>query len=182
LLRAAAPRWFLVRMQPFVLRRDGIRSGGRGALRQALTGVQVALASLVLVTAALFVGRFQETRGLDPGFQADGVLLAAYDLAGRVTTVDQNRDFASRALAAARSIPGVASAALATSAPLDIHRMPSPSFKIQCGRARSDGDLDRALSNVVSDGYLETMGIRLLEGRDVGRPGGVAAVAEAHVL
>ena len=181
LLTASAPMWFLGRLQPFDLVRDGIRSGGRGALRQALTGVQVALASLVLVTAALFIGRFQEARGLDPGFKADGVLLAAYDLAGRVTTADQNRDFASRALVAARSIPGVASAALATSVPLDIHGMPSRSFTIEGGRARSDGELDRALSNVVSDGYLETMGVRLLEGRDIGRVDAAATMNEVIV-
>jgi len=58
--------------------------------------------------------------------------------------------------------------------------MPSRSFTIE-GRARSDGDLDRALSNVVSDGYLETMGVRLLEGRDIGRVDGAAKVNEAIV-
>jgi predicted permease len=180
LLTAGAPMLFLSRLQPHQLVRDGIRSGARGTLRQALTGVQVALASLVLVTAALFVGRFQETRGLNPGFKADGVLLAAYDLTGRVTTADQNRDFATRALTAARSIPGVASVALATSVPLDIHGLPSRSFTIE-GRTRTDGADDRALANVVSDGYLATMGIRLLEGRDISRLDAPAVVNEAIV-
>jgi predicted permease len=180
ILIAAAPMLFLGRLQPHELVRDGIRSGGRTAFRQALTGVQVALASLVLATAALFVGRFQEARGTDPGFKAAGVLLAAYDLAGRVTTTDQNRDFASRALAAARSTPGVASAALATSVPLDIHGLPSRSFTIE-GRARPDAAEDRALSIVVSDGYLQTMGVRLLEGRDVSRVDGATDVNEAIV-
>jgi hypothetical protein len=114
------------------------------------------------VTAALFVGRFQETRGLDPGFKADGVLLAAYDLAGRVTTADQNRDFASRALAAARSIPGVASAALA---------LQCRSTFTGCPRGRSRSRRPRAQDGTSTARFerrqrrlLETMGIRLLEG------------------
>jgi predicted permease len=181
ILIAGAPMLFLGRLQPYQLVRDGISGGGRRTgFGQVLTGVQVALASLVLATAALFVGRFQETRGTDPGFKAAGVLLAAYDLAGRVTTTDQNRDFASRALAAARSIPGVSSAALASSVPLDIHGLPSRPFTIE-GRARPDAAEDRALSIVVSDGYLETMGVRLLEGRDVGRVDGATDVNEAIV-
>src|SRR5262249_21285053 len=137
LLTSAAPAWFLARLQPYQLVRDGVPGRARNTLRQALTGVQMALASLVLMTAALFVGRFQETRGTDPGFKADGVLLAAYDLAGRVTTQDENRDFAGRALHVARAIPGVASAALGTSVPLDIHGLPSRAFTLE-GRARPD--------------------------------------------
>ena len=108
------------------------------------------------------------------------MLLAAYDSGGRVTTGDENRAFAARALATARAIPGVASAALATSVPLDIHGLPSRSFTLE-GRARADGTADEALSNVVSDGYLATMGIPLLEGRDVSDVGQPAPIDEAIV-
>jgi hypothetical protein len=149
-------------------------------LRQTLMGVQVALASLVLVTASLFVGRFQETRDLDPGFKADGVLLAAYDLTGRGTDATANRTFAARALAAVRTMPGVSAAALATSVPLDIHGLPLRSFTLD-GHARADGATDQSLSNIVSDGYLAAMSIRLLQGRDFSPIDAAAPSAEAIV-
>jgi predicted permease len=165
LLIASAPIWFLLRLQPHHLVRQGGREARRGTGRQTLMGLQVALASLVLATAALFVGRFHETRDIDPGFKADGVLLAAYDLTGRGMDANRNRTFAIRALDAVRAMPGVTAAALATSVPLDIHGLPSRSFTID-GRARADGERDRALANTVSDGYLAAMGITLLQGRD----------------
>jgi hypothetical protein len=143
-------------------------------------GVQVALASLVLATAALFVGRFQETREADPGFKMDGVLLAAYDLTGRGNDADRNRAFAARALDAVRATAGVSTAALATSVPLDIHGLPLRSFAIE-GHVRSDSAKDQSVSNVVSDGYLATMGIRLLQGRDFSPLEGVAPLPEAIV-
>ena len=100
-------------------------------------GIQVALALLVLVIAGLFFQRFQEGRGLDPGFRAEGVLLAAYDRTGRTRRRDRNRQFATRVLEALRAIPGVESAALASFVPLDIHGLPSRSFVLE-GRAAAD--------------------------------------------
>jgi predicted permease len=180
MLIAAAPIWFLLRLPPQQLVRHGGRAVGRGTGRTTLMGLQVALATLVLATAALFVGRFRETRDIDPGFNANGVLLAAYDRSGRGLDASRHRAFAARTLDAMRAIPGVTAAALATSVPLDIHGLPSRAFTI-AGHARADGGTDRALANVVSDGYLATMGIRLLRGRDFRPLGDTGAPAEAIV-
>jgi predicted permease len=180
MLIASAPIWFLLRLPPQQLVRDGGRAGPRGGGRPLLMGLQVALATLVIATAALFVGRFREARDVDPGFQANGVLLAAFDRTGRSLDASRNRAFAARALGAVRAMPGVTSAALATSVPLDIHGLPSRAFTIE-GHTRADGDTDRALANVVSDGYLETMGIRLLRGRDFRPLDDTAPPAEAMV-
>ena len=62
---------------------SGARTAGRSAMRNALMAVQVALALVVLMAAALFLRSFSETRDTDPGFRREGVLLAAYDLSGR---------------------------------------------------------------------------------------------------
>ena len=45
--------------------------------------VEVALALVVLMAAALFVRSFSDTLDTDPGFRREGVLLAEYDLYGR---------------------------------------------------------------------------------------------------
>ncbi len=164
-LAAAAPAWFMARMEPQQALRTGIWRASRSPVRQALMGIQVALALFVLVVAGLFFQRFQESRDTDPGFRADGVLLAAYDLTGRGTDAQTNRQFASRLLRALQAMPGVESVALASSVPLDIHGLPSRAFVLN-GRSRSQADPDQALSNIVTRGYLQTMGIPLLSGSD----------------
>ena len=141
-LAAAAPAWFMARMEPQQALRTGTWRASRSPVRQALMGIQVALALFVLVVAGLFFQRFQESRDTDPGFRADGVLLAAYDLTGRGTDAQTNRQFASRLLRALQAMPGVESVALASSVPLDIHGLPSRAFLLK-GRSRSQADPDR---------------------------------------
>lgn len=163
-LAAAAPAWLMARLDPQQALRAGNRRASRSPLRQTLMGLQVALALLVLVVAGLFFQRFHEADS-DPGFRAEGVLLAAYDLTGRGTDAAANRQFAARVIAALRVVPGVESVALAASVPLDIHGLPSRGFVLE-GRTRPQADPDQTLSNIVTPGYLRTMGIPLLAGTD----------------
>jgi predicted permease len=120
---------------------------------------------VVLVAAALFLESFHGTRDIDPGFRRDGVLLAAYDLTGRTTGDDSNRAFATRVLAGLRALPDVDAAAIATSVPLDIHGLPPRRFSVE-GRPQNEASPDRALSNTVTPGYFDVMGIALRAGRD----------------
>jgi predicted permease len=131
LLTAAAPAWSMARLEPQHVLRTANRRAGRSPLRQALIGIQVALALFVLVVAGLFFQRFQEGRDTTPGFRADGVLLAAYDLTGRGTDTSANRGFALRVLEGMRALPGVESVALGASVPLDIHGLPARSFRLE---------------------------------------------------
>jgi predicted permease len=165
LIFGAAPALQLARTNVLYALRSGSRSARRGRLRGALMGVQVALASVVLVAAALFYRSFRETRDMDPGFKREGVLLAAYDLSGRNVDTTAARTFASRLLERVRALPAVEAAAVALSVPLDIHGLPVRGFTLE-GRAREDQSPDQALSNVVTPEYFRTMGIPILAGRD----------------
>ena len=158
----AAPAVQLSGVDPSRALRAGARLSAPSLLRSALMGVQVALALVVLVVAALFLRNFVQTGTEDPGFRKEGVMLAAYDLTGRIV---DDRQFATRVLASLRELPGVESAAIATSVPLDIHGLPSRRFTLE-GRARTDGGVDRAASNTVTPGYFRTMGIPFRAGRD----------------
>jgi predicted permease len=178
-LAAVTPAWVLTRMDPQEALRSAVRRASRSALRDALMAIQVALALLVLVVAGLFFQRFQEGRGLDPGFKAEGVLLAAYDRTGRDTAPERNRRFAADVVTALRAIPGVESAALASSVPLDIPGLPSRSFALE-GRLDT-GTPDQALANTVSRGYLRTMGIALIDGSDLAELDDTAAPPQAIV-
>jgi predicted permease len=165
LIFGIAPATQLAGMDAQRALRTGARTASRSRLRNALIGVEVALALIVLVVAAMFFRSFAETRDIDPGFRREGVLLAAYDLTGRNANDAAARDFAGRLLDRLRALPGVEAAAIATSVPLDIHGLPLRSFTVE-GRARPDGAADQALSNTVTPGYWSAMGIPLLQGAD----------------
>jgi predicted permease len=175
-----APAVQLARVDPQTAIRAGVKSAGRSSIRNVLMGAEVALALLVLLAAAMFVRSFSDARGSDPGFTREGVLLAAYDLAGRNVTTPQVRDFTRRLLERLRALPGVEGAAIAGAVPLDIHGLPMRAFTLQ-GRPRSDGDNDQALTNTVTPGYFRTMGIPLLRGTDFADLGDAAQPAQAIV-
>ena len=146
----------------------------RSSLRSLLMGAQLAMAVVVLAAAALFYQSFRETKWIDPGFRTEGVLLAAYDLSGRIEATagpdetarnDAARTFASRLVARLRDEPAVEAAAISLSVPLDIHGLPRRTFRVE-GTARPDGQLDDALQNVVTPGYFSTLNIPIREGTD----------------
>ena len=165
LIFGLAPALHLARIEPQPALRAGARSAGRSAMRSALMAAEVALAVMVLIAAALFLESFRGTRDIDPGFTRDGLLLAAYDLAGRDGDEAPSRAFAARLLERLRAVPEVRAAAIATSVPLDIHGLPLRRFTID-GRVRDPSTPDRALSNVVTPGYFEAMGIQRRSGSD----------------
>lgn len=164
-LVGAGPAWQLSRLAPQSIFRTAIRTAGRSGLRHTLMALQVALAVMVLVVAGLFLRSFQETRSTDPGFRRDGVLLAAFDLNGRPAAQAGSRTVAGRLLDDLARVPGVESAAIASSVPLDIHGLPSRVFTVD-GRRRADDDVDRALTNTVTPGYFATLDIAVVAGRD----------------
>jgi predicted permease len=180
LLFGLAPAIQLARISPQFILRAGGGLTARGGLRHALMAVEVALAIVVLVTAGLFLRTFQQSQATDPGFRVPGVLLAAYDLAGRDVSADDARVFADRVLTKLRALPDVESAALSVSIPLDIHGLPSRAFVLE-GRARTDGAEDRTVSNTVTPGYFATMDIPLVAGRDFAALTDTAAAAEVVV-
>ncbi|MEW6319524.1 MAG: ABC transporter permease [Acidobacteriota bacterium] len=158
-----APALQLARVDPLRALRAGSRTATRHALRSALMTAQVCLALIVLMVAGLFLQGVQETRDIDPGFRRDGILLAAYDLTGRGVSDADARTFAARLLQAIAALPEVDSVAIAASVPLDIHGLPQRAFALE-GASRSDGALDRAVTNLVTPDYFDTMGMALLDG------------------
>lgn len=135
------------------------------SVKRAAMGIQVALAMVVLVIAGLFLRRVDDARRTSPGFDRDGVLLVAYDLAPRGADAAAARTFAGTLAARLRALPGVEQAAIAAAVPLDIHGLPERQFELE-GRSRTDGILDRSPSNVVTPGYFAVMRIPFVSGED----------------
>jgi putative ABC transport system permease protein len=167
LLFGAAPAAQLARVDPLRALRAGARTATRSRLRDGLMGVQVALAIVVLIAAALFFRSFIQAHDTNTGFRRDGILLTAYDLTGRADPKNATfqRTFADQLINRLRALPSIENAAVASAVPLDIHGLPSRSFAID-GRARTDRGSDEALSNTVTPGYFKTLDIAFKAGRD----------------
>lgn len=176
----AGPAASLARVDPQRAIRSGAQTPARNRMRNVLMATQVALALAVLLVAGLFLQGFRDAHQLDPGFRREGVLLATYDLTGRGSDSAYSTDFARRLLEKLRALPDVEHAALATSVPLDIHGMPLRSFSVE-GRARSDGQRDRSLTNTVSSQYFGALGIPLVAGRDFAEIGDNATAPQTIV-
>jgi len=165
LLFGAAPALQLGRVDPQRALRSGSKSAGRSAIRDGLMALQCGLALLVLVVAGLFFQGFVESRDTNPGFKIDGLMLATYDLGPLSPTDQYTRQFANDLLDRLQRVPSVESAALANAMPLDIHGLPMRQFTLE-GRAQTTAQAESALSNIVSPGYFQTMGIAIVAGSD----------------
>jgi predicted permease len=125
----------------------------------------VALALALLVLGGLSVADARAVARTDPGYDAEGVL--TYDMtlpAERYSTPEARLGFAESHLARVRAVPGVESAAIASDLPLRGHW---GTFLFVAGApVRGDDEANPVVLNrIVSPGYFETMGVRLLAGR-----------------
>jgi predicted permease len=136
----------------------------RFRLGKSLVVAQVAL-SLVLVVAAGFLGgTLNNLSRINPGFDADGVLLATVDLRRTGIPADAIGATHQRILERVRTTPGVDTASSSELTPVG-----SMSWNDEIV---IDGFTPKTIMdavtwfNEVSDGYFATMGTRLLGGRD----------------
>lgn len=145
-------------------------TGGRAAARRraAFIGGQVALGTVLLVAAGLFVASLVRVLGVDRGFDTERVL--ALDVTLPYSRYDSARkvaDFNDRALRELAAVPGARSVALTNGLPLEGETWVD-------GIAREEDARDesrRVSANIrfVSPGYLATAGTRLERGRDLAR-------------
>lgn len=181
LIFGAAPLLPVVRADPHRAMSGGGRSTvarGRGEWGRLLVAFQVALSLILLVGAGLFLRTLYNLYGVDAGFRADQVALLSLHLPDPTYRAPQTRDALwDRLLEEVRGMPGVRSASLSKTTPLDGRRfgvrLEAPGFQPQ-----SDEDANIGM-NLVSEGYFATLGTRLLRGRDftAGDRAGAPAVA-----
>jgi len=165
--------------------REGSRgsSAGRRAarIRGALVVAEFALAIMLLVGAGLLIQSFARLRAVDDGFQEEGVLTARIALSGSAYQEGQRvADFYGRLLERVRALPGVTSAGAGT----DILMAELPwSGGVTLENRTLPAGLDgvEVVFDVVTPGFFETIGTRLLGGRhltesDVGSGNGPEAV------
>jgi predicted permease len=143
-------------------------SGGSLFLRKGLVSAQVALSFLLLFGAGLFVRSLMNLKATDTGFR-NPENLVTFQLSPAFNGYDAPRtvNFYSQLLDGIRAMPGVKSAALASVALLHGEEWDS-STSVE-GHPAKDGEDMQAFMNALSPGYFDTMGVRLLAGRDFDR-------------
>jgi predicted permease len=133
--------------------------------RSVLVASDVALATVLLVAAALLIQSLWRLQHLDPGFVADHVLSFKIDLPyTRYDAAAQPRFF-QRALERIGRVPGVRSISAALPLPLDLDDGASTSFEIE-GRPAAAADRPNVRYNWVEPGFFGTLRVRLVQGRD----------------
>lgn len=158
--------------------RGGAQTVRRTRRRNALVVAEVALASVLLVSAGLMLRSIDGLLRTEPGFDADGLVTARVSLDAGYSTADQVLAFQRRVLDEVRAMPGITNAGIVDFAPLAGTNNFNDFF------LEGGVDAQNAGSLIAAPGYIEAMGIPLLRGRtiddrDVRDAGGVVVVSRS---
>ena len=131
----------------------------------ALVVLEVALSTVLLGTAGLFVQNLAGLEGIDLGFRRDHVLLVALDLSHSGYQPDALARNCQQVLSRLRTIPGARSASLAWIPPISGGGVSRSPKSIE-GYTFRPGEGKTMYVNWVAPGYFETLGTPQLAGRD----------------
>jgi putative ABC transport system permease protein len=167
LLFGTVPAYRSARLQP----NDALKSQGRGVIGgsalgpgQMLVVLQVALSLVLLIGAGLFIRTFSSLAHLNRGFDEGPVLVASVEIPrAQLDRVDRSELY-TQMLESARTVPGVSSAALSHTTPLS-HNTWNNLVEVLDGPSLPEADR-LTWFNMVSPGWFQTYGTRLLAGRD----------------
>jgi len=135
-------------------------AGGRLRLRLGLLTGQIALSLVLLLTAGLFARLIVRFHNIDPGFASASRLYAPAFVPAPQFTPVSGRVFYEQTLARLRALPGVRSASLTM-------RLPLYAAGIAATCVEQPGERPTpATSTTIDRGFLATLRIPLVEGRD----------------
>src|SRR5215216_4556619 len=146
--------------------RDSRASASGDRIRSVLVVSEIAIALVLLVGAGLLLKTFIRLQGVNPGFNSTNVLTFNLQLPStKYGDWLQVSSFYSQLLERIKALPGVQSADVAGFLPLESGwRM---AFTITGQPKAADGEDLMAQYRMVSPTYFQTMGIPLLQGREL---------------
>jgi predicted permease len=142
--------------------RGSTHGAGRAWIRGALAVSEIALACVLLVGARLLIRSLLRVLDVDLGYQPSRAASMRVDPGRRLTTQEQRNAYYDEVLGKVRAIPGVSAAGLTDVLPLGGDRSWNIAGR---GQVYARGHFPEGFVRVVSDGYLETLGLRLIAGR-----------------
>jgi len=167
-LCSLAPAFAALRTDLVENLKQGVRTGTGGSshtwLRSALVVSEIAVALVLLITSGAFLRSFQKVRAVDPGFRADHVLVAEYQLPLRQYPTNDSADaFSREVMARLSSKPGVVAVSISSAAPAS-GAYPKTAYTVE-GQSFDHWKPEFAVFGVISGDYFRVMGIPLLDGR-----------------
>jgi putative ABC transport system permease protein len=153
----------------------GLREGGRSMsesrerhrARGVLVVVQVALALVLLISSGLMIRTFRALTQVNPGFLAPLELqtFAVNIPETQVKEEERVMRLEEQILHQLEAIPGVSSAGLSMSVPMDGNGWDDP--VLAKDRAEAPGGVPLRRYNFIAPGFFKTMGTPLVAGRDI---------------
>jgi len=169
LVAGASPALFVFRSNLNEVLKEGSRSDTAGAAsrrtRSILVMGEVALATVALVGAGLFVRSFRNIRAIRPGFEAEHVLFGRFFIETAGYTGEQIERFSERLKARLLSASGVAAVSYTDFVPLSTTAGPYNFVRVE-GYTPAPGESTSVNRALVAPDYFTTMRIPILEGRD----------------
>jgi predicted permease len=163
------PAFRAARIDPATVLKEETRTAagglGKARLTSAIVVAQISLALLLLICAGLFTHSFMRAQQFHPGFNAEHVLLASYDLFSAGYTEAAGIEFNRQLLARISALPGVEAVTVANAVPLGIGAG-STSVKPE-GYTWQPHESMEVPEVIVGPSYLHTLQIPLAAGREL---------------
>jgi predicted permease len=144
---------------------EGVHAG-RWPLRDVLVCVQVALCFVLVAACLTSLRGLQSALRMPLGLNPSRVTMASFDVGLSGYSRDSGENLRRRALEEIIRLPGVEAAAFGNSLPLNIDQSSTGVYlddRPDLPRSR----MPRAIKYQVSPGFFDTLGIRILQGRDI---------------
>ena len=155
--------------------RETLNEGSRGSttgrghhrILGALVATEIAVALLLLIGSGLLLRSFSRLQEVSPGFQPDHLLVADLPLSQNAYAKPELRyEFFDRLVERAKTLPGVKSAGAASFLPVSGGGS-LIQFNIEGRPPKTPHDYVAAGYRTVTPQYMETMGVPLLQGRNI---------------
>jgi macrolide transport system ATP-binding/permease protein len=153
---------------------------GRSRVRTGLVLLQTSLSFVLLVGAALILQSLREIRNGTPGFSTREVLLTSIDLFTAGYDAQRAKTLQDELIDRLREVPGIKSAAFSRQTPFSYSTYSSASIAVE-GYVPPPDQQPSADYNEIGPGFLATMGIPLVSGREFTRTDDEAAPLVAVV-
>ena len=147
------------------LQENASGSRRRAWLRSALVTMQLALSLVLLITAGLTVRSLRHAEELGPGFDPEHAVIMSMDLGLQGYDETKGENFYVQVVERVRALPGVESAALASTLPLSLE-INTTSVYPEGQPKPTAGDMPEAIYKSVGPNYFATIGTPLVAGRD----------------
>lgn len=164
---AVAPVRRAFRIDPSLLLKGGVHASGsrtRWSIRDGMVALQVAGCFVLLSASSVGILGLKRAFDVPLGFEPEGLSMVGFDLALNGYAPERGEQFQKRAFESLSRLPGVTSVGYGSSIPLNVDQS-ATGIRPDTRPDLAGRDVPTAVRYQVSPGFLETLRVRLLDGR-----------------